>query len=66
MLLARCERRPWTSTIDDILQSDADIVVEAVGGVDPAAGWIRDALLAGKSVVTANKQVVARARRRVC
>ena len=50
----------WTASIDDVLQSDADIVVEAVGGVDPAAGWIRAALLAGKSVVTANKQVVAR------
>ena len=46
--------------IDDILQSDADVIVETVGGVEPAAGWIRAALLAGKSVVTANKQVVAR------
>ncbi len=26
---------------------------------DPAADWIRDRLLAGKSVVTANKQVMA-------
>ncbi len=49
----------WTSNIDDILHSDADLVVEAVGGLDPATGWIRDALLAGKSVVTANKQVIA-------
>jgi homoserine dehydrogenase len=50
----------WTSNIDDILRSDADIVVEALGGIDPAAEWIRLALEAGKSVVTANKQVVAR------
>jgi len=50
----------WTTRIEDILHSDADIVVEAVGGVEPAAGWIRQALLHGKSVVTANKQVVAR------
>jgi homoserine dehydrogenase len=50
----------WTSRIDDILHSDVDVVVEAIGGVDPAAGWIRSALLTGKSVVTANKQVVAR------
>lgn len=49
----------WSSDFDDILRSDADIVVEAVGGLDPATGWIRDALLAGKSVVTANKQVIA-------
>jgi homoserine dehydrogenase len=50
----------WTTSIDDVLASDVDIVVEAIGGFDPAAGWIRDALRAGKSVVTANKQVVAR------
>ncbi len=50
----------WTSAIDEVLHSQADIVVEAIGGVEPAAAWIRRALLAGKSVVTANKQVVAR------
>jgi len=49
----------WTSSIDDVLQSDVDVVVETIGGLDPAAAWIRQALAAGKSVVTANKQVVA-------
>jgi len=49
----------WTSRIDEILASDADIVIETLGGVHPAAEWIRHALLAGKSVVTANKQVIA-------
>jgi len=50
----------WTTRIDDILQSDADIVIETLGGLEPASDWIRQALLHGKSVVTANKQVVAR------
>jgi homoserine dehydrogenase len=50
----------WTSSIDEVLHSDADVIVEAIGGADPAADWIRAALLAGKSVVTANKQVMAR------
>jgi homoserine dehydrogenase len=50
----------WTTNLDDIVQGDAHVVVEAVGGVEPAAEWIRAALLAGKSVVTANKQVIAR------
>jgi homoserine dehydrogenase len=49
----------WTSSIDDVLHSGADVIVEAVGGLEPAAAWIRTALLAGKSVVTANKQVIA-------
>jgi homoserine dehydrogenase len=51
----------WTTAIDDLLRSDVHVIVETVGGVEPAAGWIREALLAGKSVVTANKQVIARA-----
>jgi len=50
----------WTDRLDDLLQSDADVIVEAIGGVDPASAWIGDALRAGKSVVTANKQVIAR------
>jgi len=49
----------WTTSIDDILASGADIVVEAIGGIEPATDWIRAALGAGKSVVTANKQVIA-------
>ena len=50
----------WTSDFDDVLRSDADVVVEVIGGLEPAADWIRQALEAGKSVVTANKQVMAR------
>lgn len=57
---AAAARVAWTSSIDDVLISDADVIVETIGGVDPAAEWIRSALLAGKSVVTANKQVIAR------
>ena len=51
----------WTSDFDDVLRSDADVVVEVIGGVEPAGDWIRRALEAGKSVVTANKQVMAHA-----
>jgi homoserine dehydrogenase len=57
---ADAHRLIWTTAIDEIFTSDVDVVVEAVGGVEPAADWIRAALLAGKSVVTANKQAVAR------
>jgi len=49
----------WTTNVGDILASNADIVVEAIGGIEPATEWIRAALVAGKSVVTANKQVIA-------
>jgi homoserine dehydrogenase len=49
----------WTESADEILSSDADIVIEVVGGLRPAYEWVRGALMAGKSVVTANKQLMA-------
>ncbi len=50
----------WTEDIDDLLESDVDIVVEVMGGLQPTEDWIRRALQSGKSVVTANKQLIAR------
>jgi homoserine dehydrogenase len=49
----------WTDDIEEVIQSDADVVVELVGGVEPAHDWVRRALMSGKSVVTANKQLIA-------
>jgi len=49
----------WTENIDDVLSSDVDIVVEVMGGLRPTEDWVRRALTAGKSVVTANKQLIA-------
>src|SRR5215470_6515544 len=50
----------WTEDIESVLNSDADIVVELIGGLSPAEQIVRRALEAGKSVVTANKQLIAR------
>ncbi len=36
-----------------------DVVVELIGGVDPARGFVESALAAGKPVVTANKELLA-------
>jgi homoserine dehydrogenase len=49
----------WTENIDDVLSSDVDIVVEVMGGLQPAEDWIQHAFVTGKSVVTANKQLMA-------
>ena len=49
----------WTDDVSEILNSDVDVVVELVGGLDPAGGWVRQALESGKSVVTANKKLIA-------
>jgi homoserine dehydrogenase len=49
----------WTESVEEILASDANIVIELVGGIHPAFEWVKGALLGGKSVVTANKQLMA-------
>jgi homoserine dehydrogenase len=49
----------WSEDADAVLASDMDVVVELAGGLDPAGGWVRRALDAGKSVVTANKKLIA-------
>lgn len=49
----------WSDNFQDALADSVDIVVELIGGLEPACDWVRRALLAGKSVVTANKQLIA-------
>ncbi len=49
-----------TSNIDLILEDPSiSIIVELLGGVEPALSYIKRALICGKNVVTANKQVIA-------
>jgi len=49
----------WTEDVDELLGSKPDAVVEVVGGLDPAGGWVRRALQQGAAVVTANKMLLA-------
>jgi homoserine dehydrogenase len=42
-----------------VSRDDVDLVVEVVGGIEPARTWLRTALESGKSVVTANKALLA-------
>src|SRR3954453_11354326 len=48
-----------TDALGLIKREDIDIVVEVVGGVEPARAWLIEALRGGKSVVTANKALLA-------
>jgi len=50
----------WTDEVQSVLNSDVEIVIELIGGLNPAGQIVRRALEAGKSVVTANKQLIAR------
>lgn len=50
----------FTKSFDDILNDpEVKIVVEVMGGLHPAYEFVRSCLLAGKSVVTSNKELVA-------
>ncbi|MCU1588114.1 MAG: Homoserine dehydrogenase [Frankiales bacterium] len=42
-----------------VARDDVDIVIEVIGGIEPARSLIVSALRAGKSVVTANKALLA-------
>jgi homoserine dehydrogenase len=48
-----------TDRFEDVLAAEPDVVIELLGGVEPAAAWIGRCLDAGIAVVTANKSVVA-------
>jgi homoserine dehydrogenase len=50
----------WTDDVESVLKSEVDIVIELIGGLTPAEQIVRGALESGKSVVTANKQLIAR------
>lgn len=50
-----------TTNPEEILEDQAiQIVVEVIGGIEPASSYLTDALAGGKHVVTANKEVMAK------
>ena len=50
----------FTKNFEDIVNDiDVRVVVEVMGGVNPAYDFVKRCLLAGKSVVTSNKELVA-------
>ena len=49
----------FTKNIEDIISSDVDIVIEVMGGINPAYEYTKRLLETGKSVVTSNKELVA-------
>ncbi|MEO7458215.1 MAG: homoserine dehydrogenase [Gemmatimonadaceae bacterium] len=56
---ARFDRSLLTSDVGEFLSTDADVVIEAIGGLDPAGLIARTALGQGRKVVTANKLLLA-------
>ncbi len=55
------EKHLFTKSFDDILNDpDTKIVAEVMGGTNPAYEFTKKALMAKKSVVTSNKELVAK------
>ena len=52
-------RRLITSSVDEFLRADADVVVEVIGGPEPCERIVRESLERGRHVVTANKALIA-------
>ena len=49
-----------TDNFDEILSDDSiDLVIEVLGGIEPGREYIKALLSSGKSVITANKDIVA-------
>jgi homoserine dehydrogenase len=49
----------WTDDVEKVFAADVDVYLELAGGLDPAGSWVRRALEAGKSAVTANKKLIS-------
>ncbi len=51
----------FTTDVDEFLANpEIDIIVEAIGGENPALDYLKRAISGGKHVVTANKEVIAK------
>lgn len=48
-----------TNDVEEIFNENVDIVIEAMGGVNPSYEYVKRALLLKKHVVTANKDLIA-------
>lgn len=58
--VAECPRELLTTDADEVFGSDVDLLVEVMGGEEPAKTLVSRAIAAGKGVVTANKYLLAR------
>ena len=56
---AAFDRNVLTSDVEEFLAADTDVVIEAIGGLDPALSIARATLSRGRKLVTANKALLA-------
>ena len=57
----------FTTDLDSIVNDpEIDVIVEVIGGLEPARTYILQAIANGKHIVTANKAVIARHGAELC
>jgi homoserine dehydrogenase len=56
---AELDRGLLTADLDDFLDHEADVVIEAIGGIEPARRIAEWTLQGGRELVTANKELLA-------
>lgn len=55
------EEEKIASSIEEVISNPAvDVVVEVIGGIEPARTFVLKALMSGKTVVTSNKELVCK------
>src|SRR5262245_18162492 len=52
-------RHLFTTAFEDVLAAEPDLIIELIGGLDPAGPLVHRALARGIPVVTANKTLIA-------
>ena len=48
-----------TTHLDELIREPVDVVIELLGGIEPARGLIKKSLQLGRAVITANKALLA-------
>lgn len=56
---AQLDHTLLTADVDSFLATEADVVIEAIGGIEPARTIAESALRRGRELVTANKELLA-------
>ncbi len=55
------EEERIASSIEEVISNpNVDVVVEVIGGIEPARSFVLQALMSGKTVVTSNKEMVCK------
>lgn len=58
--LADVDKSLLTTNFGEVLASNADVIIEVIGGVEPTGDYVKQALRQGCHVVTANKELLAK------